>query len=383
MSSFLFDIAPFYFYKTKIIRTIKHGYGMKIILGSAISAGIRDAFNQAADDGAFGILNASLSTFPSSESFAEIITDEQTPSADALKGENITIVQSMRDPIDVSAMQLIFAVKNAKDLGAENIIVATPFMPYNRQDRHFDERLCSVGSKYYAEMLKNAGATHIISSEMHSKASEGFYLDVFGKENVVLLKNAALFAEDVKNNAGKTAIIGAPDGADKPKDAGQRRAADLRKSLGLSETFKIWKSHQGEDVNATKITKFEGDVQDKDCVIIDDLTDSGGTLVNAATLLKQQGAKTVTCYLSHGVLVGNAAERLLSTQSALGDEVAIDRLAIVNSIPSVSEKRDALIKACTNDGALATKCPDVEKRFDLIDSGSQYVAAVKKLNMKL
>lgn len=356
---------------------------MKVILGSAVATGIRDAFNAAAEAGDFNLLGASLATFPSSESFAEVILDAQTLHADEIKGHNVTIVQSMREPIDISAMQLIFAIKNIKELGAKNIIAAVPFMPYNRQDRAFDGRLCSVGSKYYAEMLKNAGATHIISSEMHSKASEGFYNDVFGKENVVLLKNSALFAADARENDNANAIIGAPDGADKPKDAGQRRAADLRRTLKLSETFKIWKAHQDGDVNATKISKFDGKVKNKDCVIIDDLTDSGGTLVNAATLLKQKGAKSVTCYLSHGVLVGNAAEKLLSTQTALDDKVAIDRLAIINSIPSVADKRAALIKACAGDGALDTKCPDVEERFNVINCGPQYVEAVKKLNLKL
>lgn len=356
---------------------------MKVILGSAVAIGLRDAFNTAAQRGDFDLMGASLSTFPSSESFAEIVPAQNADDL-SLYGQDVTIVQSMRDPIDVSAMQLIFAVKNAKELGARNIIAAVPFMPYNRQDRGFDGRFCSVASKYYAEMLKNSGATQIISSEMHSKASEQFYIDVFGKENVVLLKNSALFADDLRNTLGDKAVIGAPDGADKPKDAGQRRAADLRRVMKLSETFKIWKAHaEGDDVNATKINKFEGRVKGRDCVIIDDLTDSGGTLVNAATLLKKKGAKSVTCYLSHGVLVGNAAEKLLSTQSTLDGEVAIDRLGIVNSIPSVSEKRAALIKAAATDAALAAKCPNVEERFALIDCGSQYVDAVKKLNLKL
>jgi ribose-phosphate pyrophosphokinase len=289
----------------------------------------------------------------------------------------------MTDPIDVSAMQLIFTVKNAHDLGAKNIIVAAPFMPYNRQDRGFDDRFFSIGSKYYAEMLKNAGATHIISSEMHSKASEQFYLDVFGADNVVLLQNAGLFAQDVKKNQTNDPVIGAPDGADKPTDAGQRRANELRSVLGLTKKFKIWKSHQDGDVNATEIKKFSGNVKGQDCVIIDDLTDSGGTLVNAATTLKQKGAKSVTCYLSHGVLVGNAAERLLSLSATLNGAAAIDRLAIIDSIPSVADKRDDLIKACANDAALAAKCPDVANRFAIIECGQHYVDAVKKLNLKL
>jgi ribose-phosphate pyrophosphokinase len=356
---------------------------MKVILGSVLSIGLRDAFNDASAAGTFELLNASLSTFPSSESFAEIIVESAGPNGDALQGQNITILQSMTAPIDVSAMQLIFAVKNAHDLGAQNIIVAAPFMPYNRQDRGFDDRLCSIGSKYYAEMLKNAGATHVISSEMHSKASEQFYLDVFGTDNVVLLQYSDLIAQDVKNNQTNDPVIGAPDGADKPTDAGQRRANELRSALGLTKKFKIWKTHQDGDVNATEIKKFSGNVKGQDCVIIDDLTDSGGTLVNAATTLKQKGAKSVTCYLSHGVLVGDAAERLLSLSTALNGVAAIDRLAIIDSIPSVADKRDDLIKACANDAALAAKCPDVAARFAIIDSGQHYVDAVKKLNLKL
>ena len=89
---------------------------MKVILGSAVATGIRDAFNAAADAGDFNLLGASLATFPSSESFAEVILDEQTLHADEIKGQNVTIVQSMREPIDISAMQLIFAIKNIKEL---------------------------------------------------------------------------------------------------------------------------------------------------------------------------------------------------------------------------------------------------------------------------
>ena len=140
--------------------------------------------------------------------------------------------------------------------------------------------------------------------------------------------------------------IGAPDGADKSEDEGQKRAKELRQVVfggGMDDNrkFMITKRHKG--VSETEIEKFEGNVKGRHCIIIDDMIDGGGTMRNAANVLKMHGAASVTAYATHGIFSQNALKTILA-ETHDGTNPSIDTLVITDTIPTVEQKITKLSK---------------------------------------
>jgi ribose-phosphate pyrophosphokinase len=293
-----------------------------------------------------GIIPASIDSFASGEPFVELFpNDKENAAANAtkLKGKDVIVVQSATD----SMTHLLMIVHTLKSYDAGNVTVVMPFAPLMRQDRAFDARFVSLGAAFMASQLKAAGADAIVTLTPHSQAAIKAYRDVFG-DAFKVVSSTQLFAPDIQKRFGNTPAtlaIGAPDGADKSADEGQRRARRLAKAVfGRDDDevmFLIAKTHTG--VNDTRIIDFKGDVAGKDCVIIDDMIDGGSTMLNAASLLKAKGAKSVTAFASHGILSGNALEKILSAR-ADGQNFSIDRLVLADTLPSVAQKIAALAK---------------------------------------
>lgn len=325
---------------------------MLLIFGNSLSSTLRRYFKEAAAQGrdSFQILPASIGNFRSSESFSELFYRDGAVGAyednlRRLQGQPVTIIQSMAAPVGDHAMQLLLSARTLKRYGAGSITVAMPFAAFARQDRQFAGRFCSVAADDFPFLLKAAGVDRVMTIEAHSRAAEKFYTDHFGVNNVAFLSSTALFAADLKENCSGDIVIGAPDGADKPGDAGQRRAQDLAcafwnvSSLRTNEErkklFRIAKGHVG--VNQTKILSFDGDVRGKDCVLVDDMTDSGGTILNAAHTLKENGAKSVRAYLTHGLFNAKALARILSATEKDGS-FAVDHLVVTDTVPGQERK---------------------------------------------
>lgn len=301
---------------------------------------------------------ASIDSFISGEPFVELFPhDKENAAGNAakLKGKDVIVVQSATD----SMAHLLMMVHTLKSYDAGKVTVVMPFAPLMRQDRAFDGRFVSLGAAFMASQLKAAGADSIVTMTPHSQAAIKAYRDVFG-DALQIVSSTTLFAPDVQKRFGNdpaTLAVGAPDGADKAADEGQRRARRLAKAVfGRDDDaflFLISKTHTG--VSDTKITGFKGDVAGKDCVIIDDMIDGGSTMLNAANLLKAKGAKSVTACASHGILSGNALEKILSAR-ADGQNFSIDRLVLADTLPSVAQKI----------ATLAQKQPKLAARADVI-----------------
>lgn len=293
-----------------------------------------------------GIIPASIDSFASGEPFVELFpNDKQNAAANAakLKGKDVIVVQSATD----SMTHLLMIVHTLKSYDAGNVTVVMPFAPLMRQDRAFDARFVSLGAAFMASQLKAAGADAVVTLTPHSQAAIKAYRDAFG-DAFKVVSSTQLFAPDIQKRFGNTPAtlaIGAPDGADKATDEGQKRARRLAKAVfGRDDDavmFLIAKTHTG--VNDTRIIDFKGNVAGKDCVIIDDMIDGGSTMLNAASLLKAKGAKSVTAFASHGILSGNALEKILSAR-ADGQNFSIDRLVLADTLPSVAQKIAALAK---------------------------------------
>jgi len=326
------------------------------------------------DSGLFDIIPASIGKFVSGEPFTELHKGGEAVFAQnlaRLKDARVYVLQSTSEPVADSFQHLLLMAHTLKYYGAADVTAICPFAAGMRQDRAFKDRFTSVAAVLFAQQMKAAGIDGVITMTPHSKGAIAEYTKVFGSR-FVPLATTQMFAEDIKRRFGsdpEQLCIGAPDGADKATDEGQTRARELAKAIfGKHDDdcmFRISKSHTG--VNNTKITSFDGDVAGKDCVIIDDMIDGGSTMNNAAAMLKAQGAKSVTCYATHGVLTGNALEKLLEAKYD-GMHNAIDKIVIADTIPGAAEKLAALL----------AQQPKLAGRVEILSVGDMAARQVSK-----
>ncbi|MDE1153261.1 MAG: ribose-phosphate diphosphokinase [Micavibrio sp.] len=344
-----------------------------LLVGNAVSA---KTVQELTDSGRFEVLDASsIGKFGSDEPFVELMKgkeDDFAANLNKLKGAKAYILQSTAEPVSDNTMHLLLMAHTLKQYGAAEVTALVPFTAFMRQDRSFKNRFTSVAADMFAKQLKAAGVDRIATVTPHSKGGMQLYQHVFG-EDFIPVPATDVFAEDIKRRfTAHTASlsIGAPDGADKAQDEGQNRARELAKAVfghaDDSAMFRIAKTHTG--VSDTKIVSFDGDVKDKDCVIVDDMIDGGSTMVNAASLLKAHGAKSVTCYATHGILTGNALEKILLAKPD-GMNPAIDKLIITDSIPDAQKKLDALL----------AKQPSLKGRVEILPVGN---AMLKELDIQ-
>jgi ribose-phosphate pyrophosphokinase len=320
-----------------------------LLIGNSISP---ETVRDLTQDGAFDIITASIGKFSSGEPFVELMRGQEEhfdENLGKLKGRQVFILQSTAEPVGDNAQHLLLMAHTLKQYGAGEITAIMPFAAYMRQDRPFENRFTSIAADLFARQLRSAGVDKIITLTPHSRGAIALYQNIFG-ENFTALGATDLFAADIQNGFGNnpaTLSVGAPDGADKQQDEGQMRARELARALfgvvnddGLQDhMFRIAKTHTG--VSDTKITGFDGDVKGKHCVIVDDMIDGGSTMINAANLLKAQGAASVSCYATHGILSGSALERLLSAKHD-GMSPSIDRLVLADTIPETQNKLEIL-----------------------------------------
>lgn len=284
-----------------------------------------------------------------------------------LKDSHVVVIESTGEQPHVSESieRVRCATSTLKRYGVKQVTLAMPNTAYDRQDRDFAEqgRFCSVNAEWFAKELKLRGADHVVTIAPHSKATIAHWQHAFGSRHYTALQTTELFANEIAARFADTSqvVIGAPDGADKPGDQGQARARELAAAVHHvpldmvdSELFKIGKRHTG--TNETEVTHFEGNVAGKDCVIVDDMSDGGGTLVNAARTLKAHGARSVTAYATHAICTekesvdatGNRT-RSSGLEKLLINDVngtpIIDQVVFTDSVPEIANKRAKLTQA--------------------------------------
>jgi len=261
--------------------------------------------------------------------------------AESIKNAHAVILQSASADAGNDTLHILQLAHTLKRHGATKITAVMPFAPFARQDRDFANKFCSVTADLFPKLLRAAGVDSVITLTPHSKSAVGFFEDAFGS-NFTAIAATDLFAEDIRRQLGSdslTLCIGAPDGAEKPADEGQARARSLVQRVFNTaaarpdDMYRISKVHTA--ASATKITSFDGNVTGKDCVIVDDMIDGGSTMLNAARELKRQGAKSVHAYATHGILSGNALEKIMM-------DGAIDALVVTDTMPDTADKRAAL-----------------------------------------
>ena len=238
------------------------------------------------------LVNSSIRKFSDGEIYIEINEN--------IRGNSIFIIQSVSSPANDNLMELLLCIDALKRSSAKNITAVIPYFGYARQDRKVVPRT-SISAKLVSNLITNSGADRVVTLDLHSGQIQGFF-DI----PVDNLFATPIFARHIKRKIKtKNMICVAPD------VGGTARARALGKMLnvGLAIVDKR-RPAPGKSV----VMNVIGNVKDITCIIVDDIIDSGGTIVNAAKILKQRGARDVHVYVSHGVLSGDAVEKIRKSQ---------------------------------------------------------------------
>jgi len=233
-----------------------------------------------------------------------------------VRGEDVFILQSTSFPANDHLMELLILSDALRRSSARRITAVVPYFGYARQDRRSAGRT-PISAKLVANLITTAGVNRVITLDLHAAQIQGFF-DI-PTDN---LYGAPVITRDIREHYdnGKLMIV-SPDvgGVARARAIAQRIGADLaivdkrRPRAGVSEVMNII-----------------GDVEGHACVLIDDIVDSGGTLVNAAEALLQAGATEVSAYITHGVLSAGAADRVAA--SKLKELVVTDSIAETDDV---------------------------------------------------
>ena len=232
--------------------------------------------------------------------------------AENVRGKDTFVIQSTNFPAEKNLMELILIIDALKRASVKSITAVIPYFGYSRQDRRIRSARVPISAKVVADMLSNAGVTRIITLDIHSEQIQGFFS--FPMDNIY---TANLMVKDLLDNHNVEDLqVVSPD------TGGVIRARSVAKTLGVKDLAIIDKRR--EKANESEVINLIGDVENKVCIVPDDLIDTAGTLSNASHALKEKGAKEIIAYITHPVLSGNAIENLNNS--------AIDKLVVSNSI---------------------------------------------------
>ncbi|MBC7281367.1 ribose-phosphate pyrophosphokinase [Hoeflea sp.] len=271
---------------------------------------------------------ASVRRFADQEIFVEI--------QENVRGEDVFILQSTSYPTNDHLMELLIMIDAFRRSSARRITAVLPYFGYARQDRRASGRT-PISAKLVANLITEAGADRVLTLDLHAGQIQGFF-DI-PTDNLFAIP---VIARDIKAHYElENVMVVSPD------VGGVVRARALGKRLGsLLAIVDKRRDRPGE----SEVMNIIGEVEGKDCILIDDIVDSGGTLCNAAEALLANGAKSVTAYITHGVLSGGAVARVAS--SKLKELVITDSIQPTQEIQSAANIRvlstDALIGEAIN-----------------------------------
>ena len=254
---------------------------------------------------------ATVRRFADQEIFVEI--------QENVRGEDVFVLQSTSYPANDNLMELLIMIDAMRRSSARRITAVIPYFGYARQDRKPGPRT-PISAKLVANLITEAGADRVLTLDLHAGQIQGFF-DI-PTDNLYAIP---ILARDVKEHYDlKNVMVVSPDvgGVVRARNVAGRIGANLaivdkrRPRAGVSEVMNII-----------------GDVSGQTCILIDDIVDSGGTLVNAAEALLKAGAKEVSAYITHGVLSEGAAERIAASK--------LKELVVTDSIEDTAATKTA------------------------------------------
>ena len=255
--------------------------------------------------------NCDVKRFADNEIFVEM--------KENVRGEDVFVIQSTSYPANDNLMELLIIIDTLRRASAKRITAVIPYYGYARQDRKPGPRT-PITSKLVANMIDKAGANRVLTMDLHAGQIQGFF-DI-PTDNLFA---APVLVEDIKSKLTKdTPIVVSPD------VGGVVRARIIAKRIGADLAIV---DKRRERAGESEVMNIIGDVEGRECFMIDDIVDSAGTLCNASDALIKQGATKVYSYVTHGVLSGKAVERVNNS--------SLTKLLITDTI----EESDAVKKS--------------------------------------
>ena len=238
------------------------------------------------------LVNTNIKRFQDNEIYVEINEN--------IRGNSIFVVQSTSNPVNDNLMELLICIDALRRSSAKNITAVIPYFGYARQDRKVVPRT-AISAKLVSNLITDAGANRILSVDLHAGQIQGFF-DI----PVDNLFATPIFARHIKKNIKTNNLICvAPDVG----GVERARALSRRINVGIAIIDK-----RRPTPGKSEVMNIVGNVKHKICVIVDDIIDSGGTIVNAAKALKDKGAKEIYVYITHAVLSGSAVDKIKESQ---------------------------------------------------------------------
>jgi len=262
------------------------------------------------------LTKAAVRRFADEEIFVEI--DEN------VRGEDVFVVQPTAAPANDNLMELLICMDALKRASARRITAVVPYFGYARQDRKSGSRT-PISAKLVANLITSAGADRVLSLDLHAGQIQGFF-DI-PTDNLFA---APVMAADILARMGMDDVM-----VVSPDVGGVVRARALAKRLGNAPLAIVDKRR--ERAGESEVMNIIGDVRGRNCILVDDIVDSAGTLCNAAAALMEAGAKSVRAYVSHGVLSGGAVARV--DGSALLELVVTDSIAATEAVKQAKKVR--------------------------------------------
>ena len=217
-----------------------------------------------------------------------------------MRGEDVYVLQSTSFPANDNLMELLILVDALKRSMARRITAVMPYFGYARQDRRPGPRT-PISAKLVANLIERAGVDRVMTVDLHAGQIQGFF-DI-PTDNLFA---APVMVRDIQERYGTSNLV-----VVSPDVGGVVRARGLAKRINVPIAIC---DKRRERAGESEVMNVIGEVADKRCVLIDDIVDSGGTLVNAANALLAEGAKEVIAYITHGVLSGGAVAKVTSSR---------------------------------------------------------------------
>ena len=234
------------------------------------------------------------------------------------RGRETFIVQPTTPPSAENLMELLVMVDAARRASAARITAVIPYFGFARQDRRPRSSRVPITAKLVAKLIAAAGVDRVLTVDLHADQIQGFF-DI-AVDNVYA---SPILLGDVWKQKYDDMVVVSPD------VGGVVRARALAKRLGDADLVIIDKRRAR--ANQSEVVNIIGEVQDKNCVMIDDMVDTAGTLCHAASALKKHGARTVDAYITHPVLSGPAVSRITESE--------LDNMVVTDTIPLNAEAR--------------------------------------------
>ena len=228
---------------------------------------------------------------------------------ETVRGKKVFIIQSTPPPFDI-LLELLLMIDAAKRASAKQIIAVVPYFGMARQDRK-DKPRVPIGAKLIANLISSAGATRIMTMDLHADQIQGFF-----EVPVDHLFASTIFIPYIKSLKLDNLVIASPD------IGGSKRANVYAKHLNCEMVICYKKRKKANVIDSMKII---GDIKNKNVILIDDMMDTGGTICKASEMMIASGAKSVRAICTHAILSGNAHENIANS--------SLNELVVTNSLP--------------------------------------------------